>query len=146
MAGKILVIVDGLQNHYAELKIRENHLELPVEGINALRASDLREGLEWLGKICENELRALISAKRLLTPEQWKQYELFGMEDFEDHQEVIILRKAQVELRKVLVSQDRPNLFKKGYIDRQLSAKTHNKKSKNFDEGRNDAGCLPENG
>jgi len=122
MVSEIVVMSETLKSHLEDLKVREGHLDIPDEIID-LKVHDIREGLEWLRGICKNEYAALMRAKRLLTPEQWKQYELFGIEDFENHQEVILLRKAQVELRKTLVNLNRPNLFKKGYIDKQLSAK-----------------------
>ena len=124
MVGELVVMCDTLKIHLEDLKIKEGHLDLPNEVVG-LKVHDLKEGFEWLRKIYTTEYTTLIQVKRLLTPLQWKQYELFGMEDFEDHQEVVLLRKAQRMLRKALVSQDRPNLFKKGYVNEQLSEEAH---------------------
>ena len=113
-----------LKPYLKELKVKNDYLDL-AEGFEDLHVEDLRQGLYWLRAILKTAYITFANAKRLLTDEQWKQYELFGMEDFEEHQEVKILRAAQVGLRKAIVNQDRPNLFKKGYIEKQLSAKTH---------------------
>jgi len=107
-----------LKGHFEELKIREGHLDVHEKAIE-LKMDDLVEGLGWLRVICHNQHSELVKAKNLLSPDQWRRYELWG-DDFNEHQEVLILKKAQVELRRVLTSQDRPNLFKKGYVDGQL--------------------------
>lgn len=115
--SEVIVITEALKGHFEELKIRADHLTIP-ENVVDLKSEDIKIALEWLRGICHNQHSALVKARKLLTPDQWKRYALWG-DDFDEHQEVIILKKAQVELRKVLVSKDRPNLFKKGYVNGQ---------------------------
>ena len=137
--SEIVVIVDALKVHLDELKIRTGHLDLHPK-LCDLEHSDLHEGLVWLRNIVHKEYAKLTSARKLLTPEQWRRYELWG-DDFAEHQESVILHKAQVELRKVLVSQERPKLFKKGWVHEQLDTKGDqeiNKRENDGDSGDQD--------
>ena len=135
MIDKIRVYCEAMSNHLAELKIREGHLSLP-EDLTIFKAATLKDGLEWIEAIWSKEYDALVRAKRLLTPDQWKRYELWGFENFEDHQEVIILRRAQVDLRKVLVSKDRPDLFKKGFVHERESVQKKRSKGNKKQESK----------
>jgi len=118
----IVEIAGDIKPFLRDLKVHEDHLDLH-EHAHKLDAEIIKEGFEWLNKIYNIEFTAVKRAKNLLSPERWASYELIGMENFEGHQEVIILRAAQSALRKVIVCQKRPSLFKKSFVKEQLEKK-----------------------
>jgi len=110
---------------FAEAKIKDNHLELP-ENANELPATMIRAGLKWLEEIHTKEYAAVKTVKRLLPDEIWKRYEQW--EGFSDHQEVVLLKEKMVLFRKVVVSRNRPDLFKKGIVNEFFKKKSKDTK------------------
>jgi hypothetical protein len=110
-------MIANIYPHLESIKIRPDYLDLHPR-FQELKAPIIHEGYDWLHKIYDNQFEAFKSVLRLLTPEQWKRYQLW--EDFGDHREVVMLRDAKTALRKALVSQTRPQLFKKGYVNAQF--------------------------
>lgn len=107
--------------------IKPDHLTIP-ENAEKLRADFLRPGFHWLYEIHDNEYDAVIQIKKLLKPEIWQRYKEWG--GFDEHREMILLRERLSDLRKRLVSRDRPDFFKKTVIAKALKrAEKKNKKS-----------------
>ena len=75
----------------------------------------VREAYRWLVRIFDTEYKAYAQIRMLLPEEIWDRYDCWG--DFDDHREVILLKKAGVALRAAIVSQKRPDFFKKGKLD-----------------------------
>ena len=98
-----------------EMKIRENHLEVP-DGSDELRADFIRPAYHWIAEIYHSEYAKARRIRGLLTDELWKRYKSWG--GFDEHREVILLRKACSNLRDVLVSQKRPDFYKKTKYDK----------------------------
>ena len=115
---------DVMEPTLKEAKIRDNHLSLP-DNADDLPAIMIRDGLRWFTEIYENQYEAVKTVKRLLPQEIWDRYNTWS--GFEDHQEVILLKKVMIPFRTILVGRNRPTLFKKGIVNEQLSD-THTKK------------------
>lgn len=91
-------------------KIRDNHLVVP-EDSNELRADFIRPAYKWIAEIYQNEYAKARRVKGLLSDELWKRYREWG--GYEDHREMVLLRKACNALRASLVSQKRPDFYKR---------------------------------
>jgi hypothetical protein len=107
-----------------EAKIKDNHLSL-IEETAKLPREMITEGYKWLEAIYENEFAAVKTVKRLLPDILWERYRAW--EGFDEHQEVKLLREKMIPFRAVIVSRNRPNLFKKGKVNAALK-KLHSKK------------------
>lgn len=107
-----------------ETKIRKNHLIVP-EGSEELRADFIRPAYKWLANIYHNEYAKARRVRGLLSDELWARYKSWG--GFDEHREVVLLRKACNDLRTALVSQKRPDFYKRTKYER---AKTGISKAK----------------
>lgn len=92
-----------------EAKIKESYLELPEEPASVPMAY-LKEGLRWLMALHANEYQACLQTKALIPSDQW---EMYRMLDMQGSREMIDLSKNFRDLRKKIISKDRPSLFRK---------------------------------
>lgn len=109
------------------VQIKDDHLRIP-EDANILRADFIREGYNWLVEQYAGPYSQVKEVKNLLSEEIWDRYQKWG--GFEEHRECVMLREALVELRKALVSRERPDFFKKTIIGKKLNAATKKRVSK----------------
>jgi len=124
LCDEMRVMVTHMAPMMTEAKIKEGHLEIHEEA-DTLPADMVREAHKWLTSIFEKEFQAVKTVKRLLPDDMWKRYKSWG--DFGDHQEVVLLREKMIPFRKVIVSRERPEFFKKGVVNGIINA-THSKK------------------
>jgi len=90
--------------------IKPRHLELPTNG-EYYKMSFIKEGAVWLLQIYDTEYAEVQRIKKMQPEEMWARYKSWG--GFEDCREVLLLKGAITELRAVLVSRSRPDLYKK---------------------------------
>ena len=116
------IIMDLLNGE--DTKIKPGHLEVPEES-EELRADFIRPAYKWILAIYNEEYVEAWRVKSLLPAELWKRYKSWG--GFDDHREVVLLRKACNSLRTVLVSQQRPDFYKRTKYE-QAKKKLHKAK------------------
>ena len=105
---EIDMILSTFKRYYHLVNINTDYYIVPEE----YDRDSLIEGHKWVSDIFTNEFSDLKYAWNLLTPQEWKAYALYGS-DFDDHQEVILLRKAKAAFRAKIVSRKRPDFWKK---------------------------------
>jgi len=91
--------------------IREGALSLP-EDVDSLPMDVIREGQKWLASVFYCEFKEAKRIWNMQAPEYWHRYRIWG-DEFNDHREVILLKKAMKIVKKRVCSHDRPVLFKK---------------------------------
>jgi hypothetical protein len=111
-AGAIMTLLNE-----EDVKIKEGHLGIP-EDATILRADFIRPAYHWLLGVHDLEYNDVLDIKRLLKPEIWKRYKDWG--GFDDHREMVLLQARLSELRRKLVSRERPDFFKKTLIAKGL--------------------------
>ena len=116
MALHIEEMTDALK--YA--KIKEGHLAISEKALQ-LPVTMIREACHWIENLFQCEFHGYKKVRKLCTEEIWERY--LSWEDFADHREVVLLRKAIFLLRKAVVSRQRPDFFKKGKVDAALKVK-----------------------
>lgn len=125
MLNEMSQMVDSMKPHLerhkipSRLEIPEHATELPVEVI--------RLAYYWLKEIIENEFKHYYLIWREQSEEHWNTYMLW--DDFDEFTEVILLRRAANDLRKVVCSIGRPDMFKRTKVNALLK-KVKNLKSK----------------
>ena len=102
-------------------KVKENHLQVPEKALD-LKAEFIRPAFYWVEEVYSAEYTGYRRIRDLCTEEIWNRYFLWAP-DFDDHREMVLLRKAAFELRKRVVSRTRPDLFKKGKVNGQVKIK-----------------------
>jgi len=116
----IIVELETMGTAIMELLIREGaviklkHLEVP-ENADHYKAEFLRDAHTWLEDVTKTQYAAARRIYAMQTPEMWARYKNWGI--FDEHREVILLRKATNELRARVVSRARPDFFKKSKRD-----------------------------
>lgn len=126
--------IDYLKRNVAELKesvngaIKVFRLDLP-EGWEDLTVEDLKAGYKYVKGIMANEYAQFAKIQKEMPPKYWERHDKFDFcSDTEEHKKRNALIK---QLRLVINSNKRPDMFKKQYV-RSKSAKqsTDNKKKR----------------
>jgi len=110
-------IIEALRSEDA--KIRPTHFDVPEDA----DGTTIKEGLDWLVGVYGSEYREIVRIKALQSSEIWARYKRWG--GFEEHREVVLLRRAIHTLRMKVVSRDRPELFKKTKTHARTSHKVN---------------------
>ena len=94
--------------------VNETKIAVP-EDVDLVKMDLIRPAHEWIHMIFDTVYTAAKNAKALCSDEVWKRYESWG--DFDEHREVTILKHALVNLRKEVISRNRPIFFKRTQIN-----------------------------
>ena len=128
-------MLNEMEEMAAGLSVELHHFEKSSKNINInygrcinLKADFIREGYNWIMKINDGIGLKLVKIRGLCTPEQWRNYKMFG-ECTEQCREVLILREAQDILYKEIRSQQRPKFFKKTIREQKIKAIERKKKN-----------------
>jgi len=100
--------------------IKEGHLAI-TEKAAELPVTMIREAFHWVEELFQCEFHGYQKVRKLCTEEIWTRY--LAWEDFADHREVVLLKKAAFLLRQKVVSRKRPDFFKKGKVAAALKVK-----------------------
>lgn len=92
-----------------EAKIKLDYV-LPPEDTSKVPTVYLEEGLKWIKDIHDNEYQECLKTKALIPEDQW---ELYKFMDMEGSREMIDLKKNFRDLRKRIISKERPAVFRK---------------------------------
>lgn len=93
-----------------------------------LPMSWIREAWHWIGSIRLRELAKIGKVRSLLPEELWDKYENWG--GFDDCQEMIMMVNSLKDLKRVVISNDRPNFFKKTRVKGVCKTKIREEKAK----------------
>ena len=91
--------------------MKANHLYVHSE-CELFLMDDIRTAHKWIMKIYNGAFKQYQTTRKLLSEDIWARYFLWG--GFEDHTEMILLKKHTYEVRSQLVRQTRPDFYKKG--------------------------------
>ena len=120
MASEMLPATTHCSIKFDHLALHERTAELSMEIV--------REGYKWLRDVYESSFAEWAKVRALVSEEQWGRYELWG--GFHNHREVVMLKKVSLELRNILISRVRPDLFKKGKVNGELKRTDQAKRGK----------------
>ena len=109
----IIESVGEMSEDIKDAKIKENYLEVTSQN-RQLHYKYLLEAFKWLQNIYRNEHKEVRRIKALCPKQVWKNYELMGCDELE---EVIMLKKALQDFRKVVVSRNKPIFFIRSKVD-----------------------------
>lgn len=109
MVSSIFAFGMKMKNILAEAKIKFEYVLLP-DDISNIPTVYLEEGLKWIKAIHDNEYQACLKTKALIPEDQW---ELYKFMDMEGSREMIDLKKSFRDLRKRIISKERPIVFRK---------------------------------
>jgi hypothetical protein len=101
--------------------VKEGHLAVPKDALD-FRVEFIRPAFYWIEEVYSTEYTGYKRIRDLCTEEIWSRYFLWAP-DFDDHREMVLLRKAASGLRKRVVARSRPDFFKKGKINEQVKIK-----------------------
>lgn len=117
MVDEIRGLLDMMGAQLKAAGVKEGYLEVP-DGSENLRSDFIRPAYKWLHDIADEEYEAVMYVWRKLPEDVWEMY--FAIGDYDDHREVIMLRRARARLRERVVSLSRPDFFKKTKIGKLL--------------------------
>lgn len=100
-----------------------------------LPMSWIREAWHWIDRIRVNELRDIGKVRSLLSEDLWDKYENWG--GYEDLREMCMLTKVLKAFKKEVITNGRPQFFKKTAIERFRKAKIRQEKAKAKAKGNN---------
>ena len=92
-----------------EAGLRAGYLQVSIKDFSKI---EIKDAHAWLLKIYENEFARVKKIKGLLSPEMWHRY--MSWDDFADHREVVLLKEALNNLKKVVQTSHRPKILKGG--------------------------------
>jgi hypothetical protein len=90
--------------------IKPDHLEVPIDS-DIYKMPFVQEGHHWVTEIYNKEYVEVLRIKKMQPEAVWQRYKRWGV--FDEHREVILLRKAINVLRTAVVARSRPDFFKK---------------------------------
>ncbi|MEK0324969.1 MAG: hypothetical protein QQN63_04630 [Nitrosopumilus sp.] len=93
-----------------------------------LPMSWIREAWHWIDRIRINELRDINKVRSLLPEILWDKYENWG--GHEDLREMCMMKKVLDAFKKEVISNGRPQFFKKTSVKRFCKAKIREEKAK----------------
>lgn len=93
-----------------DAQVKPDQLDIPADS-DKFKMSFIRDGFNWLSEVFTTEYQEVIRIKKTQPEEIWLRYRSWG--GFEDHEEVVLLRKAINELRAKVISRKRADYFKK---------------------------------
>ena len=107
--NRILTMLNNMGKLFDIGKIRPVfvHEDSPI-----LPANTVREGYQWLLAVYQGPFQKVLDIWNLCPEKVWDRYFLFG--GFEEHREMILLRKALIHLKKSMYR--RPVLFTKSKV------------------------------
>jgi hypothetical protein len=124
MVSDMMRLLDEMEPMFMEAGIPDDYLMVTPE-MQYIESTLIVEAHGWIHKIYLNEYRKLKRVYDLLSPEMWERYRTW--EDFGDHREVVLFNEAATLLKKTVVTNERPVIFKKskvrGLIDKIKKAK-----------------------
>lgn len=112
-AVKINYLKTTVQDIYPELSdanIPKRCLRLPKE-IEKATKTEIDDAFQWIKNLRKTAFAELLKVRELLSPEIWKRYRDWGISK---NREMVLLEWAQAKLRRHLMTNKRPKLFKKG--------------------------------
>jgi hypothetical protein len=92
-----------------EANIKPSYVQIP-DNTDNVSIVELEEGLEWLKGVHDNQWTLCCETKLLLPEDQWDHYKAMDMDGTIEMRE---LKKRLRDLRKVIISKDRPRIFRK---------------------------------
>jgi len=116
---EINAMASDMSEELIAIKVKSDQLILPEEA-HSFPKDMIKEGHEWLTKIYQNQFAAVRTVRNLLTKDQWNRYTLWG--SFSETQEMKLLKEKQIPFRKVVISRERPQIFKKGVQSEQIKS------------------------
>lgn len=97
--------------------VKEEYLSVPDDA-EILPVNFIKPAYKWLHDICDREYQEVMYVWNKLPEKVWETY--FAIGDFDEHREVVMLRKARANLRETVVSLARPDFFKKTKVKKEL--------------------------
>jgi len=119
--------------HEHQITAKRADLELYCpDKMNTLKAEILHDAYMWLKDRALASLNDYAKIRRLCSEDVWEFYESMG--DCEDLAEVQLLKRARINLKKVITNKFRPVLFKKRKINEVLrkNEKRHKASAGNY--------------
>ena len=111
MVKEIIMMAEELRPLLDQCSMKVSYLDLEPEFPKLLKPI-IEQGYKWLKHLYDNEYQTLRRTNLLLTPEMWKRYETWGI--LEESQEVLKRKKDRISFRRTVISQKRPDFWKKG--------------------------------
>jgi len=90
--------------------IKPTYLDLP-EDPDHFKMEFVKAGYAWILQVHTAQYAEVRRIWKMQTPEMWKRYKSWGV--FDEHREVVLLRKAINDLRAAIVSRSRADFYKK---------------------------------
>jgi len=109
-------MIEQMAKHLVEMQqsmllsgVKIDYLKIPVDSAER-EVDDITTAYTWLSDVYNVQYKGWHRIRRLLSEEQWARYAMW--EDFSDHRECVLLRKAGTALRSAIVTMKRPKLFR----------------------------------
>lgn len=109
MISSILAYGIKMKTILEEAKIKFSYVQMPEEK-GHIPTHCLEEGLAWLIRLHDNQFAACLETKKLVPEDQW---EMYRMLDMSGSREMLDLNKNFRDLRKVVISKERPAVFRR---------------------------------